>query len=299
MEEDYKLAKWLNNELTTEELTEFKQNPDYPLYEKIKEASARFQTPAFDENKILKEVLSAKEETKVVPLKSNWFFRIAAILVVSFGLFFVYQNNNNTHIKPNDIVQNVVLPDNSEVALNKNAEIKFQKWFWDNNRKVNLKGEAYFKVAKGKTFEVSTELGKVTVLGTQFNVNSKDNTFQVTCYEGKVKVNYKNEELVLTKGMLVSFEKDIKTEGITTSIKPAWTSKDNEMNFSGQSLQKVISEIESTYGISLKLNSVETAQLFTGKLPTQNLDVALKIIASTYHLQIINVKENHFELVKE
>ena len=299
MEEDYKLAKWLNNEITSEELTEFKQNPDYPLYEKIKEASARLQTPDFDENKMLNHVLSAKKETKVVPLKANWFFRIAAIIVICFGLFFAYQNNNNTHIKPNDIVQNVVLPDNSEVALNRNAEIKYQKWFWDNNRNISLKGEAYFKVAKGKTFEVSTELGKVTVLGTQFNVNSKDNTFQVTCYEGKVKVNYKNEEIVLTKGMLVSFEKDIKTEGVTTSIKPNWISIDTEMSFSGQSLQKVISEIESTYGISLKLNSVETAQLFTGKLPSQNLDVALKIIASTYHLQIIKVKENHFELVRE
>jgi ferric-dicitrate binding protein FerR (iron transport regulator) len=299
MKEDYKLAKWLTDELTAEELAEFKQNPDYPLYEKIKEASARLQTPAFDENKILKEVLSAKEETKVVPLKANWFFRIAAIIVICFGLFFAYQNNNNTHIKPSDIVQNVVLPDNSEVALNRNAEIKFQKWFWDNNRNISLKGEAYFKVAKGKTFEVSTELGKVTVLGTQFNVNSKDNTFQVTCYEGKVKVNYKNEELLLTKGMLVTFEKDIKTEGVTTSIKPAWTLKKTEMSFSEQSLQNVISEIESTYGISIKANSIKTAQLFTGKLPTQNLDVALKIIASTYHLQIINVKENHFELVKE
>lgn len=299
MEEDYKLAKWLTDELTAEELAEFKQNPDYPLYQKIKEASARLQTPDFDENKMLNHVLSAKKETKVVPLKANWFFRIAAILVISFGLFFAYQNNNNTHIKPSDIVQNVVLPDNSEVALNKNAEIKFQKWFWDNNRNISLKGEAYFKVAKGKTFEVSTELGKVTVLGTQFNVNSKDNTFEVTCYEGKVKVNYKNEELLLTKGMLVTFEKDIKTEGITTSIRPNWASKDNEMSFSGQSLQNVISEIESAYGISITTNSVKTTQLFTGKLPKQNLDIALKIIASTYHLQIINVKENHFELVKE
>ncbi len=299
MEENYKLAKWLTDELTAEELAELKQNPDYPLYEKIKEASARLQTPAFDESKMLNKILSTKKEAKVVPLKANWFFRIAAILVISFGLFFAYQNNNNTHIKPSDIVQNIVLPDNSEVALNKNAEIKFQEWFWDNNRKVNLKGEAYFKVAKGKTFEVATELGKVTVLGTQFNVNVKENTFEVTCYEGKVKVNYKSEELFLTKGMLVTFEKDIKTEGVTTSVRPNWISNDTEMSFSGESLQNVVSEIESAYGISVKINAVETKQLFTGRLPTQNLDVALKIIASTYHLQIINGKENQFELVKE
>ena len=31
----------------------------------------------------------------------------------------------------------------------------YKKWNWENNRKLNLNGEAYFKVTKGKTFEVA------------------------------------------------------------------------------------------------------------------------------------------------
>ena len=299
MDEDYKLAKWLNNELTTEELAEFKQNPDFPLYEKIKENSARLKTPAFDQDKMLSNVVATKKARKVVKLQQNWFTRIAAILVIGLGLFFAYENSNVTYYGTDDLIPIIKLPDNSEVAINNNSEIKYQKWFWKNNRTIDLKGEAYFKVAKGKTFEVNTNLGKVTVLGTQFNVNAKDNTFEVTCYEGKVKVNYKNQELILTKGMLVTFENDSKKEGKTTLSMPNWASDEIEMSFTNQNLKTIITDIENTYNVTIKTNTIATEQLFTGKLPSNNLDVALQIIASTYHLQINKSNETSFELVKK
>ena len=299
MDEDYKLAKWLNNELTAEELAEFKQNPDFALYEKIKENSARLKTPAFDQDKMLSKVVAAKKETKVVKLQQNWFTRIVAILVIGLGLFFAYENSNVTYYGTDDLIPIIKLPDNSEVAINNNSEIKYQKWFWKNNRTIDLKGEAYFKVAKGKTFEVNTNLGKVTVLGTQFNVNSKDNTFEVTCYEGKVKVNYKNQELILTKGMLVTFENNSKKEGKTTLSMPNWASDEIEMSFTNQNLKTIITDIENTYNVTIKTNTIATDQSFTGKLPSNNLDVALQIIASTYHLQINKSNEISFELVKK
>lgn len=299
MDEDYKLAKWLNNELTAEELAEFKKSPDFALYEKIKENSARLKTPAFDEDKMLSNVVAAKKETKVVKLQQNWFTRIAAILVIGLGLFFAYENSNVTYYGTDDLIPIIKLPDNSEVAINNNSEIKYQKWFWKNNRTIDLKGEAYFKVAKGKTFEVNTNLGKVTVLGTQFNVNAKDNTFEVTCYEGKVKVNYKNQELILTKGMLVTFENNSKKEGKTTLSMPNWASDEIEMSFTNQNLKTIITDIENTYNVTIKTNTIATDQSFTGKLPSNNLDVALQIIASTYHLQINKSNETSFELVKK
>ncbi len=299
MDEDYKLAKWLNNELTAEELAEFKKSPDFALYEKIKENSARLKTPAFDEDKMLSNVVAAKKETKVVKLQQNWFAPIAAVLVIAFGLSFFIVNNFKEKYYGTKLTQTVSLPDNSEVIVNKNSYIEYKTFFWKNNRAIDLKGEAYFKVAKGKTFEVNTNLGKVTVLGTQFNVNSKDNTFEVTCYEGKVKVNYKNHELILTKGMLVTFENDSKKEGKTTLSMPKWASYEEEMSFTNQNLKTIIADIEKTYNVNIKTNTIATEQLFTGKLPRNNLDVALQIIASTYHLQIKKSNETSFELVKK
>jgi len=58
------------------------------------------------------------------------------------------------------------------VVLNSKSTISFNKTDWKNNRQLTLDGEAYFKVEKGSTFTVNTNNGSVTVLGTQFNVNS-------------------------------------------------------------------------------------------------------------------------------
>ena len=299
MSEDYKLAKWLNNELSEEEKIVFEQSSDFAMYKKIKEASARLQTPNFDEDKILNSVLNSKKEPKVINLKTRWLARIAAVLVIGFGLLFAYESSKVTYYGTNDLVPIVKLPDNSEVAINADSEIEYQKWFWNNNRKIDLKGEAYFRVAKGKTFEVNTDLGKVTVLGTQFNVNSKKDLFEVTCYEGKVKVNFKNEEVILTKGMLISFNKEVKKESNTTSTRPLWTVKEAEINFTNQSFESIIAKVEKTYNVEINAKDVKTSQLFTGKLPSDNLDVTLQIIASTYHLQIIKSNETSFELVRK
>ena len=299
MDEDYKLAKWLNNELTAEELAEFKQNSDFALYEKIKENSARLKTPEFDQDKMLNAVVSTKKATKVIKLQQKWFVRIAAVLVIGIGLSFFIANNFKEKYYGTELTQTVNLPDNSEVIVNKNSYIEYKTFFWKNNRIIDLKGEAYFKVAKGKTFEVNTNLGKVTVLGTQFNVNSDANKFEVTCYEGKIKVNYKNEELILTKGMLVTFENKTKIEGKTNLLKPNWTSNTIEMRFTNQTLQTIIADIEKTYNVTIKANTIKTEQLFTGKIPSDNLEIALQIIASTYHLQIKKSSETSFELVKK
>ncbi|MFC4739612.1 FecR family protein [Flavobacterium ponti] len=285
MEEDYKLAKWLNNELSEDELVEFKKDSDYELLHKIKENSAFLSTPSFDENRILQNVLKSKKDSKVISLQ-NWFVRIAAIFVIGLGLYFGTQTIlTTTQSAEIGNKANFLLPDNSEVALNSDSEIEFKKWNWENNRTLDLKGEAYFKVAKGKTFEVNTSLGKVTVLGTQFNVKARNNRFDVTCFEGKVKVKYKSQEIILTKGELISFENNQKIVAKNIlDIQPSWINK--EVSFEKENLVNVLLEIERQYNITFNYKNIETNQLFTGKIPTDNIDVALQIISASYHFEI-------------
>ena len=56
------------------------------------------------------------------------------------------------------------------------------------SRKVSLEGEAFFEVNPGKKFEVVSKFGKTIVLGTSFNIYSRNSSYQVTCMTGKVKV---------------------------------------------------------------------------------------------------------------
>lgn len=85
----------------------------------------------------------------------------------------------------------VVLPDGSEVWLNAESTIKFPSSFIQGERRVELNGEAYFKVARNaaKPFLVTTERMNVRVLGTEFNMRSyKAEAPNVSLVKGSVLV---------------------------------------------------------------------------------------------------------------
>jgi len=297
MEENYKLAKWLSGEMSPEELTTFKNDPDFSLFEKIKSYSSQLETPKFEDENMLSHVLSTpKKEKKVISLTQNWWFKIAAVLVVGLGLFIGAKNFVSfTEYAQNGVQNTFSLPDNSQVVLNSGSEIQYKKWNWDNQRSLNLKGEAFFKVAKGKKFEVITSLGKVTVLGTQFNVKQRDHRFDVTCYEGKVKVNYQNTEVVITKGKSVAFKNGTPIViPLTNAQNPEWLNQ--ELKFNQENLQSVIAELERHFNVSIVLETTNDNQLFTGIIPAKNIDIALDIIATTYHLKSQKISKNEIRL---
>lgn len=300
MEDNYTLAKWLNNELEGEELKAFEASEEFADYQKIKMYSAQLKTPDFVEDKILETVLSHKKRaTKVIPFQKSWLFKIAAILVLGIGITFAMRNFVSfTESALNGEKTSFVLPDNSEVVLNSGSEIQYKKWNWSTERKLKLDGEAFFKVAKGKTFEVETDLGKVTVLGTQFNVKSRNNRIDVICFEGRVKVNYNQEEVIITKGMSIAFE-DGKRIAISTptSSQPSWLSK--EIYFSKEKLSTLLEEISRQYAITVVCKESPSNQEFSGTIPTDNLAVALEIITNTYHLKPVNSTINDKKIILE
>jgi len=292
MEKNYNLAKWLNNKMTKAELADFEASPDFEKYEKIKNYSAQLKVADFDENSILENVIKHKKTTpKVISIYRNWMYKVAAVLVVGLSMTFLIQNFvTETQYALNGKKTTFSLPDNSEVVLNSGSEIKFKKWNWDNNRTLKLNGEAYFKVAKGKRFEVETNLGKVAVLGTQFNVKARKNRFDITCFEGRVKVNYKDKEIILTHGQSVTFEDGSQLNTLVTNQNPEWIV--NQIAFNKEHLRNILDEIQRQYNVSIDVKTKYQDELFTGKIPTDNLDIALKIIASTYHLESIKTESN-------
>jgi len=292
MKKNRLLAKWLNNDLSPDELAEFKASPDFEKYQKIKKYTDHLEVGDLDENTMLSNILSQKKEVpKVIPLHKKWLFRAAALFVLALGItfamkFFVPQ----TEIANFGEKTTFSLPDHSEVVLNSGSEINYKKWNWDNNRRLELKGEAYFRVAKGRRFEVQTDLGKVSVLGTQFNVKNRKNRFDVVCYEGRVKVNYAHTQILLTHGQGVSFENGKQTKMKIRSLKPEWT--ENQICFYKENIRTLLDEVERQYNITIELNTKDTVSLFTGKLPAKNLDIALQIISTTYHLEAKKVSKN-------
>ncbi|MCD0467228.1 FecR family protein [Flavobacterium sp. ENC] len=285
MKENRLLAKWLSNDLTEEELAEFKASPDFERYEKIKRYTEHLEVGELDENAMLSNILSQKKATpKVVPLYKKWAFRAAAIFVLALGITLVMQ-----FVLPQTQTAGLgekttfSLPDHSEVVLNSGSEIHYKKWNWDHHRHLELQGEAYFRVAKGRRFEVQTNLGKVTVLGTQFNVKARKNRFDVVCYEGRVKVNYANTQILLTHGQSVSFENGKQVNRNIVASQPEWMN--HQICFYKENIKSLLEEVERQYNIKIELHTKDTTALFTGKLPANDLTVALQIISTTYYLE--------------
>ncbi|SMC63427.1 FecR family protein [Cellulophaga tyrosinoxydans] len=281
MQENY-LAKWLNNELTKEELEVFKNTDEYASYKKIADASSKLQAPNFDIDKALNDSIANRPTSKDVKvIRLNPFkklLRIAAVVLVLVTGSYFYYNSLDETLKT-DLAENksLVLPDASTVFLNADSKLSYNKNNWDENRKISLNGEAYFKVAKGKKFTVETSEGLVTVLGTQFNVENRKGFFEVTCYEGLVSVTHKNKTIKLPGGnsFLVINNEIIATEAPNTSA-PSWIT--NESTFKSIPMLYVIQEFERQYNITVDTKNIDTNILYTGTFTNKNIELALKSI---------------------
>ena len=146
------------------------------------------------------------------------------------------------------------LPDNSTIELNAQSEVNFHPYWFHISRTLTLNGEAFFKVNKGNRFMVVSKLGETTVLGTSFNIYSRDNDYSVTCYTGKVRVvsTEKNERVQLnpnerafiTKDGFLRFAMDANAQSIKS-----W--RENMFVFTGSSIVTVLQEVERQYNIKI------------------------------------------------
>lgn len=87
------------------------------------------------------------------------------------------------------------LEDGSIVYLNNNTQLSYTEFFGDNTREVHLQGDAFFDIERNpdKPFVIETELARIEVLGTSFNIHSTDNSpFSLSVIEGEVKVTLKS-----------------------------------------------------------------------------------------------------------
>ncbi len=278
------IKKWLDNNLNTEEQNAFKQLEGYKYLIQMNSVLKDFKAPDFS---IENNYKTLKPQLKSDISKANqWFrplLRIAAILALGFSIYY-YTTTLDAQFNTNIAQQTVVeLPDTSTVDLNANSSLAFNESNWNDNREVTLDGEAFFKVAKGQKFDVITNDGLVSVLGTQFNVKQRESYFEVTCYEGLVAVTYNNKTVNLKPGYtfqiidgkLLANEKE-------NTAQPSWLR--GESSFKSVPLKYVISEFENQYSLKITTNNIDTSRLFTGSFTHKNLDLALKSVTIPLNL---------------
>ncbi len=210
MNKEQLINKWLDSGLDETQLNEFKKMPEYDTYAKLSERAPLFKDDSYNvdlefeklSSKLkINEPMQTSTTTKGIRTLINPFLRVAAVVAVGLAVYYMPIYDNMATVKTlADQQTTVALPDASTVSLEKSSSLRFQKRNWDEQRKVNLVGEARFKVAKGSAFDVETWIGKVTVLGTDFKVIQRENFFEIECFEGMVSFDYKGKTVKLPAG---------------------------------------------------------------------------------------------------
>ena len=292
MDKETLIKKWLDHDLDVDEQMAFEALEEAEELKGLSASMKQFRAPEFD---VVSEfaALNDRLETKS---KTNWMrplLRIAAILALSFSAFYLV-NSMDTDISTEIAAKTTTeLPDASSVNLNALSTLTYNKSRWSKSREVHLEGEAFFKVAKGSTFEVKTDAGSVKVLGTEFNVKSRENNFEVTCYEGLVSVTFKEHNLKLYPGQrfAVIDGKIIENEKETQAL-PSWMAQ--ESRFESRPLKFVLAELERQYNITVTTKAVDLQTMYTGGFTHTDLDLALKFITLPLQLEY---QRNNSEIV--
>lgn len=289
------LAKWLDGELTDQQLQDLVSVDDYAAYLKLRKGLSIHEQLNAPIDATFKNIQSriSKKQTKVKPLYASWYLGVAASIVLIFGIF---------TFLPSDIIvetgygesKTVTLLDGSEVILNAKSKLSYDEGNWDKERKLSLEGEAYFKVAKGKTFSVETEHGTVSVLGTQFNVIADEGYFNVVCYEGKVAVKTSETKNILLPGDGIKNNNNSFDLTKTTDKMPSWIF--GESTFRSVPLRQVIRALEDQYQIGFDTEGIDDSEIFTGSFPHDSLNIALKTVFETLNITYNEKEKRNIKL---
>ncbi|KUJ62489.1 iron dicitrate transport regulator FecR [Flavobacteriaceae bacterium CRH] len=227
--------------------------------------------------------------SKKQKFKAWRYYAAAAVLIFALAGTAIYFNNdafgNGFYLTDTTIenttaaLKTVILPDSSRVELSPNSKIVYAGNFSD-NRKVEVNGEAYFKVKKDKKhpFEVLCNETTTKVLGTSFTVTGyTQKEVAVELYEGSVEMSIKNQS---KKWILKPGEKF--TYGNQTALV---TDFNRFVDFDNEKLSVISTYIESNYGYKVSIPEEYSNQKITIRInKKEDLKTITQLISEMYNL---------------
>lgn len=237
---------------------------------------------ARSQNGSLRRSLSLSKRT--VMLK-----RIAGVAAAAAVGIFLYLSwlTSWTDYAAYDIAQTFTLPDSSSVTLAPGSTLRLQKH--KDKRLVQMTGKVYFNVRHDDRapFRVDAGFGFVKVLGTRFQVDSRD-PISVSVVSGKVlfsAIRSGEEALILTKGQSAVLDPAASKPVEITPKHPnpaAWAT--GEFIYDNTPLPEVLSELSEYYDVTLVAfdagHSSGESRRLSGEFSTSSLQEILNLINS-------------------
>jgi ferric-dicitrate binding protein FerR (iron transport regulator) len=313
------IHKYLSHELNADEIKEFEAWIEYDIENKllfdqisgIWNSSAPSEEINFNaENAFLKHKARLNEEKheSVVPSESYIGTRVifmrplriaAAILVLLIAAVFVMNVSNGDKINA-EAVQLVLLEDGSKVWLDEGSQFVIKK-INKSERKVTLKGKAYFEVAKNSAapFYISSGNFDVKVVGTRFIIDSKQSIVKVR--DGKVAVVTDKQEVLLTANQSVEIKNNVLSEIDNTTFDNKLLWFNEELKFDNTPFDLVIKDLMINFGVQIDLpenKDWSNCPFTSGSLKNNTFDEVLTILKLTYEIEYKKTGEASYKITR-
>ena len=240
-----------------------------------------------------KEETQGKENSRTIRM-NPWKWAAAIVLPICIAFFTYYLIDSSQTVGAPFIVKadkgdkaTIELPDGTNVVLNSASQLSYLNNFGENVRRVQLNGEAYFKVAHDEKRAFIVQVGdlEVKVLGTSFNVSAYEDAKDVTVVllEGKVGVYAQKMSHIMKPGDKIEYNKA--THKITaTQVHPNdyidWTK--GNIYFEKESLENIMKTLSRIYDVEIRFDSNKLPnEYFTGTIPGGGIQNALNILMLT------------------
>mgnify|MGYP000559506368 FL=1 len=207
----------------------------------------------------------------------------AAVLIIGAIFSFVYLNylsQPKIIAESQSTIKTVTLSDGSSVTLRPHSTLLGIEESATSHQ-YRLEGEAIFDVTSKpeRTFQVTTALGKVKVLGTRFSVSSWGEQMQVFLDEGSVEVlsTQAQNPVQLSPGQSASISSNkIVTVSEKANYKEYFDWVNGELVFENKALKDIAAEIEQEFNITITLPKSIAEDSISGQLPLDDLELALQ-----------------------
>ncbi|MEM6737104.1 MAG: FecR domain-containing protein [Bacteroidota bacterium] len=218
----------------------------------------------------------------------------ASVLIVistAFAIYHLQTQPLTVRLASAQSTREVSLPDNSLILLNQGASISYVAPFQNNERRVELSGDAYFEVSKDKeqAFVVEAAGAEIRVLGTKFYVQQTNNeSLIVQVEEGKILVSYNDLHKIVAAGSAVKVDSDrneLLEEVDKTGLSTFW--KNRKLIFNLTSIEEVVNSINTAYNVDIQLEGKTEGCSLTVVFDNESIETVLEIISSTLNYEII------------
>ena len=216
-------------------------------------------------------------------LKPTHIYALSTVIITFFLISTLYQTNSTNIVRTKTTEREVIkLIDGSIITVHSDSEITYDDNYNKTHRKIFLTGEAYFNVREGVfPLIIETKHAQITVLGTIFNVRSRNDGFEIGVNEGKVNISNEICTIELSQGQFIeTASKFNKTDiqDISYSNYPDWI--DYRIFCNKTRLLEVCSEIERIFDIKFIFQQPDLKNIIvTGMINSSDLQIVLKTLS--------------------